>query len=192
VPAIKDKVSERVAQATKERRERLGLTVRGLSARSGISPSMISDVERGAKSPTVNTLSALAEALGIPVSALFENPAQRSRRIQVSRANKRPQVVDPGSGTKRDTYKPVPSASKVELVRFVVPAHAQAGPFAAHAAGTIEHLHLAAGTIRVVFGPDTALLKAGDFCTCIADAPHAFDNREGDVEALIYIVVERP
>jgi hypothetical protein len=35
-------------------------------------------------------------------------------------------------------------------------------------------------------------LEAGDFCSCLADAPHQFDNRTGDVEALIYIVVERP
>ena len=192
VPAIKDKVSERVAQAIKERRERLGLTLRGLAARSGISSSMISDVERGAKSPTVATLSAIAEALGIPVAALFERPAQRTGRIHVSRATKRSQIVDPDSGAQRDAYSPALSASKIEFVRYVVPARTQAGPFAAHAAGTIEHLHLAAGSIRVTFGSDTALLKTGDCCTYIADAPHAFDNTESDVEAWMYIVVERP
>jgi hypothetical protein len=36
------------------------------------------------------------------------------------------------------------------------------------------------------------MLEAGDSCTCLADTPHRFDNSEGDVEALIYIVVERP
>jgi transcriptional regulator with XRE-family HTH domain len=192
MPAIKDQVSERVAQTIKARRERLGLTLRDLAATSGISSSMISDVERGAKSPTVATLSALAEALGIPVPALFEGPAQRSGRIQVSRATKRSKVVDPASGAKRDAYRPVLATSKVEFVRYVVPARTQAGPFAAHAAGTIEHLHLATGSIRVMFGSDSARLKAGDCCTCVADAPHAFDNRESDVEALMYIVVERP
>jgi len=192
VPTSKDKVSERVAQAIKARRERVGLTLRGLATRSGVSPSMISDVERGAKSPTVSTLAALTDALEIPISALFEDPAQRSRRIHVSRATKRSQIVDPGSGAKRDSYRPALSASKVEFVRYVVPARTQAGPFAAHAEGTIEHLHVAAGSIRVMFGSDTALLKAGDCCTCIADATHAFDNSESDVEALMYIVVEHP
>lgn len=192
MPAIKDKLSERVAQAIRERRERLGLTVRGLATRSGISSSMISDVERGAKSPTVATLSGLAEALGVPVSALFENPAQRSGRIHVSRATKRSQIVDRGSGAKRDTYAPTLATSKIEFVRYVVPARTQAGPFPAHAAGTIEHLYLATGSIRVAFGSDSALLKTGDCCTCIADASHVFDNRDSNVEALIYIVVERP
>jgi mannose-6-phosphate isomerase-like protein (cupin superfamily) len=58
--------------------------------------------------------------------------------------------------------------------------------------GTIEHMHLAAGSIRAVFGTDAVALDAGDSCTCLADTPHRFDNRDGDVEALIYIVLERP
>jgi mannose-6-phosphate isomerase-like protein (cupin superfamily) len=53
-------------------------------------------------------------------------------------------------------------------------------------------MHLAAGSIRAVFGTEAVMLEAGDSCTCLADTPHRFDNSEGDVEALIYIVVERP
>lgn len=190
--AIKDEMSERVAEAIKARRNQLGLTLRALASRSGVSPSMISDVERGAKSPTIATLSALAEAMEIPVSALVESPARPSGRIHVVRASERSEVVHPGSGARRDTYKPTFAASKVELTRYVVPAHTEAGPFAAHATGTIEHMYLAAGRLRAVFGSDAALLETGDCCTCVADAPHFFDNRENGVEALIYVVVERP
>ena len=192
MPAFKNKLSERVAEAIKARREQLGLTLRALSSSSGISSSMISDVERGAKSPTIATLAALAEALDVPVSALVESPSRPSGRIQVVRVAERSEVVDPGSGWRRDTYRPALTSSKVELMRYVVPPHTEAGPFAAHAIGTVEHMHLAAGQLRAVIGSDEALLKTGDCCTCIADAPHLFDNRESDVEALIYIVVERP
>ena len=192
MPAIKDKMSERVAEAIKVRREQLGLTLRALASRSGVSSSMISDVERRAKSPTIATLAALAQALDVPVSALVERPAQPTGRIQVVRASERSEVFDPGSGARRDTYRPARISSKVELMRYVVPPRTEAGPFAAHAIGTVEHMYLAAGHLRAVFGSDEALLEAGDCCTCIADAPHLFDNRESDVEALIYIVVERP
>lgn len=191
MPTGKDKLTEQVAQALKKRREQLGLTLRGLASSSGISSSMISDVERGAKSPTIDTLAALAQALEISVAALVENPAQRSGRILVSRAGERPEIIEPGTSAKRDTYRPALTTSKVELVRYVVPPHTEVGPFAAHSAGTIEHMHLAAGCIRAVFGSDATLLEPGDWCTCVADTPHAFDNRESDVEALIYIVVER-
>ena len=61
-----------------------------------------------------------------------------------------------------------------------------------HPEGTIEHMHVAAGNIRVVFGTDTVDLKTGDSCSCLADIPHHFDNRQSKRAALIYIVVEQP
>jgi hypothetical protein len=69
--------------------------------------------------------------LEISVSALVENPAQQSARILVSRASERSVIVDPRCGAKRDTYRTALPASKVELVRYVVPPRTKAGPFAA-------------------------------------------------------------
>jgi len=190
--AIKDKMSERVAQAIKDRREQLGLSLRALATRSNVSTSMISDVERGAKSPTITTLFALAQALEVPVSALVENTGQQYGRIHVVRASERPEVVDPSSGRTRDSYKPTLPSSNIELIRCSVPPRTEVGPFVAHAKGTIEHMYLASGSVRLVFGSDAVKLDAGDCCSCLADAPHVFDNKESDTEALIYIVAERP
>jgi transcriptional regulator with XRE-family HTH domain len=189
---VKNDVLKKVARAIKGRREELGLSVRSLAERSGVSSSMISDVERGAKSPTIATLAALARALDVPVSVLVDDSAQRRARIHVVRAFERCEVVDPKSGAKRDSYRPALTSSKMELVRYAVPPRSLAGPFAPHPKGTIEHMYLAGGRIRVTFEPDIADLETGDCCTCVADAPHAFDNRENGLEALIYIVVERP
>jgi transcriptional regulator with XRE-family HTH domain len=181
-----------VAQAVRDRREQLGLSLRGLASASGVSSSMISDIERGAKSPTVSTLAALADALGVPLSALIDKAAPPAARIHVVRAAENPEFIDAASGARRKSFGPALAGSKVEFLRYAVPSHALAGPFAPHAAGTIEHMHLAAGRICVKFGADTVMLEAGDSCSCLAGAPHSFDNREGEAEALIDIVVERP
>jgi mannose-6-phosphate isomerase-like protein (cupin superfamily) len=77
-------------------------------------------------------------------------------------------------------------------MRYAVPPHTIAGPFAAHAKGTIEHMHLAEGRLRVAFGTDEATLEAGDSCSCLAEAPHYFDNRDSGTEAVVYIVIEPP
>jgi len=181
-----------LGQAIKARREQLGLTLRALALKSGVSSSMISDIERGTKSPTISTLSAIARALGTPVSALVDRATTPAERIHVLRASERPDFIDPASGAKRKTFSPALAGGKVEFLRYVVPPRTLAGPFAPHAAGTIEHMHLAAGSILAVFGNEAVQLEVGDSCTCFADAPHHFDNRESAVEALIYIVVERP
>jgi transcriptional regulator with XRE-family HTH domain len=188
---MEDNIMTFVAQAVRDRREQLGLTLRALASKSGVSSSMISDIERGTKSPTVSTLAALAGAFGVPLSALVEKAAQPAARIHIARAAENPEFIDPASGARRKSFGPALAGSKVEFLRYAVPAQAVAGPFAPHAAGTIEHMHLAAGRICVTSGADTVMLEAGDSCSCFADAPHSFDNREGDAEALIYIIVER-
>jgi transcriptional regulator with XRE-family HTH domain len=189
---IADKALAQVASAVKDRRERMGMTLRVLASRSGISSSMISEIERGAKSPTISTLSALAQALGVPIGSLVEGAAPATGRIQVVRASEQSELVDPVSGARRTSYRAPLRGSKLEFIRYVVPSKKIAGPFAAHPEGTIEHMHVAAGHVRVVFGTEAVDLKTGDSCSCPADMPHHFDTRQSRRSALIYIVVEQP
>ena len=177
-----DAIGAQVARAVRERRARLGLTLRALAQRSGVSPSMISDVERQAKSPTVATLAALAAALELPITALVGGTP--SPRLHVLRAGA-------AGDAQRDPLAPTIAGSKVEFLRIVVPPHTELGPFPPHEARTIERIHVAAGRVRITLGDTDATLVAGDGCACVADAPHGFDNRDGTVEALLYLVIER-
>lgn len=188
---IANKTSERVGRAVKARRQEQRLTLRALASKSGISPSMISDIERGAKSPTISTLAVLAAALGAPISALVDPPLPTTKRIHVVRGSERRFLTDRATGARCQNFGPAIAGSKVEFLRYVVPPHTTIGPFAAHPSGTIEHIHVAAGMVRVAVGDEAANLKAGDSCSCRADTMHLFDNARGDVEALIYLVVER-
>jgi transcriptional regulator with XRE-family HTH domain len=140
-----DNISTRVAKAIKRRRQQMGLTLRELASQSGVSASMISDIERDAKSPTISTLDALSQAVGLPMSALVDSAASLASRIHVVRAAERPNFIDTRSGAKRDNFGPKLPGSKVEFLRYVVPPRRMAGPFAAHAKGTIEHMHAALG-----------------------------------------------
>jgi transcriptional regulator with XRE-family HTH domain len=185
-----DTVTMQVARAIRERREQLGLTLRALAARSGVSSSMISDIERGAKSPTLSTLAALAGALQVPLAMLVDSAVPAAALIHVERSSERSPVTDPASGATRARIGPVLSASKVETASFRLPPHSVAGSFPAHASGTLEHVYLVEGSVRVTVATETVTLQAGDSCTCLADRPHAFDNSEGDEPALLYLVTE--
>ena len=64
-------------------RERLGLTLREVARRIGVSPSLISQIERDKVNPSVSTLYALVRELGLSMGDLFEAdgaspPASRS------------------------------------------------------------------------------------------------------------------
>jgi transcriptional regulator with XRE-family HTH domain len=185
-----DEVTRRVGQAVKIRREELKLTLRALAAQSGVSASMISDIERGAKSPTIATLAVLAAALRVPLATLVEPAPVASSRLRVVRGGANKIIVDPANGARRESFGPAVAGSKVAFLRYTVRPHTVAGPFAAHPHGTIEHVHLASGALRVVLGDEEVRLAAGDSCSCHADAEHLFDNADGDEDALLYIVSE--
>src|SRR5262245_63745403 len=87
---LEDEVSLRTGRAVKRHREAAGFSLRMLAARSGISSSMISDIERGAKSPTVITLVRLAQALGVSAAALVDGGAGPVPRIRVLRRGEGP------------------------------------------------------------------------------------------------------
>ncbi len=183
---LEDEVSLRTGRAVKQRREALGYSLRTLAARSGISSSMISDIERGAKSPTVVTVVRLAQALGVAAAALVDGGTD-APRIRILRR-------DEGAGGEHPARWKSLSAtrdSRIDIVRFEIPPATSLGPVAAHAAGTVEHMHVAAGTVRVTVGDETADLAAGDSCSCRTDVPHEVENPDPSAEALIYVVVER-
>ena len=185
---LEDDVSLRLSRAVKQRREAAGFSLRMLAARSGISPSMISDIERATKSPTVTTVVRLARALGVTAAALVDGGTGPAPRIRVLRRG------DGAGGEHPARWKslgPAALGSRIDFVRYQIPPSTVLGPAAAHAPGTVEHMHVATGTVRVTVGDETAELAAGDGCSCRTDAPHAIENPDPSAEALIYLIVER-
>jgi len=62
---------EAVCKSVHERREVLGLSQEELAHRAGLHRTYISDIERGARNPSLKTLSRLADALEISTSDLI-------------------------------------------------------------------------------------------------------------------------
>jgi transcriptional regulator with XRE-family HTH domain len=185
---IVNDISVRTGRAVKQQREAAGFSLRMLATRSGISPSMISDIERGTKSPTVTTVVRLAEALGVSAAALVDGGAGPAPRIRVLR---RGEGAGGETPARWDNLGPASPGSRIDFVRYQIPPSAVLGPSAAHAPGTVEHMHVATGTVRVTVGDEAAELSAGDSCSCRTDAPHGVENPDPSVEALVYLIVER-
>lgn len=61
-------------------RERSGATVRGLARAIGVSPSLVSQIERGRVMPSVGTLYAMTNELGLLVDDVFKNGAETAAR----------------------------------------------------------------------------------------------------------------
>ncbi len=69
---VKGKITKRsFAEVLREVRQENGLSQEELADRAGLHRTYISQVERGLKSPSLRSLEQIAQALGVPPSALL-------------------------------------------------------------------------------------------------------------------------
>lgn len=67
------RIEQRVAARVRAAREERGLSQQSLARRAGTSRSQVAAVERGERAPTIATLEAFSEALGIELSELVKD-----------------------------------------------------------------------------------------------------------------------
>lgn len=71
-----------ISAKLRELRTAAGLTQRALAIRADVTVNTVSELERGENdNPTLQVLVALAGALSVPVTALFEEPASTSGEV---------------------------------------------------------------------------------------------------------------
>ncbi len=68
------------AVAVKERRRRLGITQEELGWRAGLHRTYITDIERGSRNISLQSIEKLARALDSPIAELFAGPAKPNGR----------------------------------------------------------------------------------------------------------------
>src|SRR5689334_17209970 len=117
-----------------------------LSARSDVSRSMLSAVERGEKVPTVLVLDRIATGLGTSIARLLGDEARS--RVVVLRHDEQEVVKDPG-GWQRRILSPVLPGVEFELMRTTIGGGVDAGVFNPHAAGSREYVAVERGTLKL-------------------------------------------
>lgn len=159
-----------------------GLNLEALATASGVSRSMISDVERGTKIPTVLVLARLATALGVTVSRLIGED-QPDRVITLRRADQA--AITDATGWQRRIVSPNLPGVEFEFIRTTVPAGVVIGEFAPHAAGSREYIAVEAGELTVTLDGVDHVLAVGDALYYAGDCTHAFANA-GQTDCVYY------
>ena len=154
-------------------RQRRGLTLEQLAQRSGVSRSMLSEIERGGRMPTVLVLDRIATALGTSIARLLRDEVPQ--RVVVLRHDEQDVATDP-SGWSRRILSPVLPGVEFEFMQTTIGPGVDAGVFAAHAAGTREYLAMEAGVLRLSLDDEVVELRAGDAIYYAGDCRHGFVN----------------
>lgn len=184
-----DSATLRLCQRVRELRNARGWTLEQLAKVSGVSRSMLSQIERQQVNPTFHVAYRVAQAFGMSLGQLVDDDDQPL--IEVIRSHdEHYRFREDEDHSVRSLY-PMHLEKDIEFYELKLRAGGRL-PSSAHLAGTREFLTVQKGRIRVCSGHDEAILEAGDSARYPADIDHVIEN-VGRGDALAFLVaIYRP
>ena len=203
-----DEIGGRVAAYRAQR----GTKVSELARQVGVSPSLISQIERGQSRPSVSTLFAMAEALEVPVDAFFRDSADEAppvRAIQpdapaepaalgvsafedpnghryVVRKGQRA-TIDIEGGVRWERLTPC-TLDKVEFLELVYGPHAESNPTLYRHPGT-EMVLMISGRLDIYVGFERHELDPGDSIHFPSSLPHRYVNPTDETARAVTVIL---
>ncbi len=185
--AAQHDIMEHLASRLKDTRKSKGLSLDAVAKLSGVSRSMLSQIERGESSPTVATLWNLTQALQVDFAGLLDGSAAAESPIEaVVRADRTPTIDGKGDGCRIRILSPPQEAGQHEVydIRFETAGALVSDP---HRPGCKEDLTVYEGRVSVATDGVSETLAAGDTVRYAADRPHAIHAVDGPARVLLIV-----
>jgi DNA-binding XRE family transcriptional regulator/mannose-6-phosphate isomerase-like protein (cupin superfamily) len=166
-------VNRQIGATARRLRASLGLTLGEVAKRANLSAAMLSRLENGGVSPSLESLAALTSALGVPLAQLFGDVGKPRGGAQHVPKGEGLEVVR--RGTKRGhTYQLLAADRGPRRVfePFLVTLNDKSEVFPGFEHPGTEFLYLLEGSLTYRHGDETHLLKAGDALTFAGEVPH--------------------
>ncbi len=170
-----------IGRQVRELRKRQRMTGSELAQQTGLSVGMLSKIENGVISPSLNTLQALANALRVPLVQLFsgfEEPrgamhVKAGQGVEIERAGTR-------AGHQYNLLGHIGSNNSGVVVEpYLITLDSDSDRFPAFQHEGIELIYMLEGVLDYRHGDQRYLLEPGDSLLFDSDAPH---GPEGLVE----------
>ncbi len=184
-------------------REKQGITVREMARRVDVSPSLVSQIERGLVTPSVGTLWSMTTELGLVMDGLFTSAEhgnaaprpggaaqERRSHSHVQQGHNRQHIrLAGGVAWERLTAQP---DDEVEFLHVRYEAGAESCPensFFRH--GGKEYAYLLAGRLGLQIGFDRYELSPGDSVSFEAHIPHRLWTIGNEPAIAIWVIINR-
>jgi transcriptional regulator with XRE-family HTH domain len=189
-------IGERLA----EHRTRRGVKVSQLARQIGVSPSLISQIERGQSRPSVSTLFALAEALDVPVDAFFRNgeaaPPSAPRALETREGVRGDRYavrhheragIDIEGGVRWERLTPAP-LDDLEFMELVYGPGAESHKALYRHPG-MEMVLVLSGTLVIFLGFERYELEPGDSICFPSSTPHRYLNPTDETTRAVTVIL---
>ena len=179
-------INENLGRRVKKLRAERGWSLEELATASGVSRSMLSEIERENANPTLSVTYRIAQAFGLTLHDLIET-AQSASSIQIIRASDRALIFRSDKLCQIRTLSTLNLEKDAEFYEVIL---REGGALRSqpHYEGTREFLTVEEGHIRLESGTDSDALEKGDSATYRADVPHSIINA-GKSDAVVFLVV---
>jgi transcriptional regulator with XRE-family HTH domain len=161
-----------IAKNLKAFRESKKLSLEKVAELTGVSKTMIGQIERGESSPTITTIWKIANGLKVSFTSLINNPQEDTKVIL--RSDIQPLTEDNGK------YRVYPNFPFADDRRFeVYSVEIEKGGYLSadsHREGTEEFLTVFEGELTVRVNNNEYTVKCGDSIRFKADRPHTYHN----------------
>lgn len=183
----KHTIAERLAKRLHNARKSLGLSLAATAKLSGVSRSMLSQIERGESSPTVATLWSLTQALHVDFAGLLDGDDTPTSNIkELMRGHRTPTIDSQGEGCRIRILSPPAHVGQIEVyeISFAKNGTLSSAP---HQRGCVEHLSVLSGNLIVEAGKEQAELEEGDTLRYAADCPHSIVSLGGPSKVILIV-----
>lgn len=184
-PSVETLVARRVAAL----RQEVGLTLRELAAKTGLSDAYLSRVENGQTAVTLASLEKLAAVFATPITTFFEEEAEPQRLVLCRAGHGRKARFRGRTGTLVELLADEKHAKLMEPLIVDVSSAAKPVKPLAHAGE--EFNYVISGRCQFLFDAEKHTLNAGDSVYFDATVPHAVHAFRGEPCQLLAVVTSR-
>jgi transcriptional regulator with XRE-family HTH domain len=187
VPLATRTDTPRVGARVRSLRRERGLTIEQLAAATGLTKGFISQLERDRTAPSLSSIARICDALGVPLSHIFERePAPALvRRSERARIN--------GSPASANHLLSSRDEARFQAIESEIAPGASAGDELSSLPGEMEFVYVLAGTLELQVGDETHVLREGDAFTYPLAKPHTWRNGSSTENArVLWVSVPNP
>ncbi|OGX08103.1 MAG: hypothetical protein A2Y03_10130 [Omnitrophica WOR_2 bacterium GWF2_38_59] len=165
-------------------RDEQGMTLRELAKDVGVSPSFLSQVEKGKASPSLATLKSIATELQTTVGRLVGDDSTNPSDRLITTEKQRKAFKQSGDGIQMYLLSESNPYKQMQPLLFKLGQSAASGESTYSHYGQ-EFVLVLKGSLEITLGDKTYKLKKGDSIYFNSSTPHSFKNLfKGETEAL--------
>jgi XRE family transcriptional regulator, regulator of sulfur utilization len=185
---VKSGEPPRVGQSLQGRRQALGMSLEDLARKSGVSKSMLSQIERNQTNPTVALVWRLSNALGVSMTDLLVAGQQDVPVLELLPAHATPSLTSPDGKCVLRILGPLETAGQFEWYELIVQSGGvlESQP---HEPGSREHLTVLAGALEVQAADESTRVKHGETVRYAVDIAHAIRNTGKATASAVLVVI---